>query len=336
MTRRTKTLTKYIDKVGEEDEGFCTEDQSESRMFHYDSSVEVSGNDRDDGGCDCDNGCDCTDCMACDDCGDPVDECGCDGCIVCNDCDCDMDDCKCYNKRLTEGCSDCSMNLGDACSGCREDNFRDNSRPNCMDMGNYHSNCQYDCGCEIEHECGGSDRDGSDGEMVSPPLDVADLPDWTRANYPQETNSTCGSHQHTSFKRMKYYSIVMCRGFQEYMTRELFAWAKATGIREGSSFYRRMRGDVHWCKREYDAFEQINSTSKEDCRYRVINYCWSLMSHSSGEQMRTMEVRVLPAFQDVEYTISAHKELNRIIEQYVETNIDSLEHRRKQMTCLDV
>ena len=328
-------MTKYIDKVGEEDEGKCTAEQSESRMFHYDSSVEVACNDRGDDECDCENDCECNDCMSCDDCGDSVDECCCDDCLRCNDCDCDIEDCKCYMKKPTDGCSDCSDVLERACSGCREDNFRDNSRPTCMDIGNYHSNCQYNCGCEIDHTCRADRSDGVDGEMVSPQLDVEDLPDWTRSNYPEETNSTCGSHQHTSFKRMKHYSIVMCRGFQEYMTRELYAWAKATGIREGSSFYRRMRGDVHWCKNEYDAFEQINSTGKEDCRYRMINYCWSLVSNSSGEKMKTMEVRVLPAFQDVEYTISAHKELNRIIEQYIETNIDSLEHRRKQMTCLD-
>ena len=336
-------MTKYIDKVGVEAEGKCTEEQSESRMFHYDSSVEVSGNDSDsrDYDCECENNCDCTECMSCDDCGDSVDECRCDGCLVCSECKKDEDDCECYNKLITVGCTDCELvsekHLEQiACSGCKQDNFKMNAVPNCLEEGNYHSACEYDCGCETEHTCRGDRSDGVDGEMVSPPLDVADLPDWTRANYPEETNSTCGAHEHTSFKRMKYYSIVMGRGFQECMTRELYAWAKATGIREGSSFYRRMKGDVHWCKSEYDAFEQINSTGKEDCRYRKINYCWSLVSNSSGEKMKTMEVRVLPAFQDVEYTISAHKELNRIIEQYIETNIDSLEHRRKQMTCLDV
>ena len=42
-------MTKYIDKVGVEAEGKCTAEQSESRMFHYDSSVEVANNDRDGG-----------------------------------------------------------------------------------------------------------------------------------------------------------------------------------------------------------------------------------------------------------------------------------------------
>ena len=124
----------------------------------------------------------------------------------------------------------------------------------------------------------------------------------------------------------------MCKGFQEYMTKELMAWAKATGIREGSAFYRRMKGDIHWCKNMYDAYQQIQSSGKDDCRYRMINYCWSLKNNSSNENMKTMEVRVLPAFQDVEYTISAHKELTRIIEQYIDDNKDSLQQRRKTIT----
>ena len=66
----------FAHKDATELEGEVTQDQSESAEFHYDSSVEVCGNERDDGDydCDCENNCDCTDCMACDDCGDGVDE----------------------------------------------------------------------------------------------------------------------------------------------------------------------------------------------------------------------------------------------------------------------
>jgi hypothetical protein len=45
-----------------------------------------------------------------------------------------------------------------------------------------------------------------------------------------------------------------------------------------------------------------------------------------------MEVRVLPAFQNVDYTVSAQKELTRLIEQYIDNNIDSLQHRRQSIT----
>jgi hypothetical protein len=322
-------MTKYIDKVGQEDEGACTYEQSETSAFHYDSSVEVCGNERDDD-CDCTVECDCDSCMNCDDCNEQVDYCDCISCRRCDECDEDEDDCECHlTLAHVESCKECLEISRDnesllACNEHNMEAFLDSSTPRCMDIGNYHSNCDYECGCEINHECRGDGTDNRDGEMVSPPLDAKDLAQWTRDNYPQQTNTSCGSHQHTSFKRMKYYSIVMCKGFQEYMTKQLMEWAKATGIREGSAFYKRIDGQVHWCKNNYDAYQQISTSSKEDCRYRMINYCWQLHG--------TMEVRVLPAFQDVEYTISAHKELTRIIEQYIDDNNNSLQQRRKTIT----
>lgn len=315
-------LTKdYADKDATELEGELTQDQSESSHFHYDSSVEVCGNDRD-RDCDCDNNCDCTDCMACDDCGDGVDECSCDHCLVCNDCDEDIDDCTCYDKLVTKGCSDCSDVLESACSGCREDNFRDNSRPNCMEMGNYHSNCQYECGCETDHQCRSS-GDGVDGEMVSPPLPTKELSQWIRDNYPVRTNTSCGAHRHRSFKKIKYYSILMDRTFNIYLVNRLRAWGKKVGVREGSALFRRLNGDVHWCKNMYDGYNQISTSDKEDCRYRIINYCWKLHG--------TVEIRVLPAFQDVELTVSAHKELGDIMDDYITRNINTLEQRRRKL-----
>ena len=322
----------YAAKDATELEGEVTSEQSGSAEFHYDSSVEVSGNDRDDGDydCDCDNNCDCTECASCDDCGDSVDECRCDGCLECSDCNCDMDDCACYDKKVTDGCSDCddasSKHLEKiACSGCKEDNFRDNAVANCLEQGNYHSNCQYECGCEIEHSCRAtrSDGDGVDGEMVSPPLQTKALSQWIRDNYPVRTNTTCGAHRHRSFKKIKYYSILMDRQFHEYLIRRLRAWGKSVGVREGSALFRRLNGDVHWCKDMYDGYNQISTSDKEDCRYRIINYCWKLHG--------TLEIRVLPAFQDVELTVSAHKELGDIMDDYITRNINTLEQRRTKL-----
>jgi len=329
VTEDFPLTTKYIHKSAGEIEGAVTQEASETSSFHYDSSVEVCGNRRDDDcECDCTVDCDCDSCMRCDDCSEQIDYCECIECRRCDECDKDEEDCECHlTLAHVESCDLCnSISTRDslrACEDHRSGAFLDNSSPRCMDIGNYHNDCDYDCGCEINHEC----RDGTghvDGEMVSPPLDAEDLPQWTRENYPEETNTTCGAHQHTSFKRMKYYSIVMCKGFQEYMHIGLMAWAKATGIRDGSAFYKRMNGDVHWCKKMYDAYQQIQTSDKDDCRYRIINYCWRLHG--------TMEIRVLPAFQNVEYTVSAQKELTRLIEQYVDSNIDSLQHRRQSIT----
>ena len=329
VTEDFPLTTKYIYKSASELEGAVTQEASETSSFHYDSSVEVSGNRRGDNDCDCTVECDCDSCMRCDDCNEQIDYCDCISCRRCDECDEDEEDCECHSTiAYVESCDDCNsistLGILRACCNHREGAFLDNSSPRCMDIGNYHNDCDYDCGCEINHECRGDGSEYVDGEMVSPPLNAEDLPQWTRENYPEETNTTCGAHQHTSFKRMKYYSIVMCKGFQEYMHIGLMAWAKATGIRDGSAFYKRMNGDVHWCKKMYDAYQQIQTSDKDDCRYRIINYCWRLHG--------TMEVRVLPAFQNVEYTVSAQKELTRLIEQYVDSNIDSLQHRRQSIT----
>ena len=329
VTEDFPLTTKYIYKSASELEGAVTQEASESSSFHYDSSVEVSGNRRDDYDCSCSNDCDCESCMRCDDCNEQIDYCDCISCRRCDSCDEDEEDCDCHSTiAYVESCEECQaisdMTTLRACDDHRQGAFLDNSNPRCMDIGNYHSDCDYDCGCEIDHTCRGDGSENVDGEMVSPPLNAEDLPQWTRENYPEETNNTCGAHQHTSFKRMKYYSIVMCKGFQEYMHIGLMAWARHTGIREGSAFYKRMNGDVHWCKKMYDAYQQIQTSDKDDCRYRIINYCWRLHG--------TMEVRVLPAFQNVEYTVSAQKELTRLIEQYIDSNIDSLQHRRQSIT----
>jgi len=318
--------TKYIYKSASELEGEFTREASETSSFHYDSSVEVCGNDRN-GDCDCTAECDCESCMRCDDCNEHIDYCDCMDCLRCNSCDEDEENCECHiTLAHVMSCEECQA-VSDiatlrACDDHRSGAFLDDSSPRCMDLDNYHIDCDYDCGCEINHYC--RESDNVDGEMVSPPLHSEDLPQWTRENYPEATNTTCGAHQHTSFKRMKYYSIVMCKGFQEYMHIGLMAWAKETGIREGSAFYKRINGDVHWCKDMYDAYQQIQTSDKDDCRYRIINYCWRLHG--------TMEVRVLPAFQNVEYTVSAQKELTRLIEQYIDNNIDSLQHRRQSIT----
>jgi hypothetical protein len=192
-------------------------------------------------------------------------------------------------------------------------------------MDNYHSNCQYECGCEIEHECRATRRDGDgvDGEMVSPPLPTKELSQWIRDNYPVRTNTTCGAHRHRSFKKIKYYSILMDRTFNIYLVNRLRAWGKSVGVREGSALFRRLNGDVHWCKNMYDGYRQISTSDKEDCRYRIINYCWKLH--------KTVEIRVLPAFQDVELTVSAHKELGDIMDDYITRNINTLEQRRTKL-----
>jgi hypothetical protein len=200
--------------------------------------------------------------------------------------------------------------------------FLDHASAMCLRIGNASMECDYDCGCEIDHNCGRTEN--RDGEMVSPPIETKDLTQWIRDNHPVKTNTTCGSHRHRSFKRIKYYSILMDRTFNIFLVNRLRAWGKSVGVREGSALFRRLNGDVHWCKNEYDGYNQISTSSKEDCRYRIVNYCFKLHE--------TIEIRVLPAFQDVELTVSAQKELGSIMDDYITRNIDSLRSIREQVS----
>jgi len=310
----------YTHKDAVELEGECTSDQAESTHYHYDSSVEVCGNNED-SDCDCSIECECDRCYRCEDCGESESYCTCTGCLRCHDCEEDEDDCECNVKTAFDPeCSDCKEDSRVAlekiaCSSHRMEAFYDHSGARCIMIGNASLECDYECGCEIDHD--GCDRGGNrDGEMVSPPLETRELTQWIRDNTPVRTNNTCGSHRHRSLKRMKYYSILMNKSFMEYLINRLRVWGNKVGVRKGSALFKRLDGDVHWCKAMYDGYNQINTEGKEDCRYRTVNYCWKLHS--------TVEIRVLPAFQDVELTISAQKELGSIMDDYITNNINSL------------
>jgi len=295
---------------------------------HSDHSVEVCGNRGDgDDDCNCEMECDCEECSRCDHCNTRCADCECDDCIVCYKCGDIFNDCTCYDHQPQEGCDDCKevskqQGADTACSSCQYELFSGNSCNECYERGNYYLDCSYECGCEIDHHCS-RNYDEVDGELVSPPMLRYEMIPWVREFYGR-TNSSCGEHQHFSLKMRKMYSILMDESFHEYAKERLWQWAKDMGVREGSSFYRRMRGDVQWCHDRYEAYDQINSEYKDDCRYMHVNYCWN--------QHKTMEVRLLPAFQDVELMVSAHKELANIIEQYCADHIDSLATRHRTIT----
>ena len=322
---------KHVHKIGEEDEGAHPAHRRESSSFHGDSSVEVSGNEGRECDGDCDFDCDCDDCRVCDSCESHQDNCDCTVCQRCHECDSHYGDCGCYvTSAANEDCDECKF-IHENCS-CNEESeacethqleaFENNSYQQCDDT---YMQCQGDCGCEIYHECGMEDDNGLvDGEMVSPPLLPAHMAEWSRENYPSEVNTSCGSHQHTSFKLMKDYCIALDRDFETYLIQRLASWGKKHNINAGSALYSRLAGDKHWCRKGYRGYDQLITSDKSDCRYQIVNYCYLLHG--------TMEVRVLPAFAQVELNVSAHKELTRAIEQFIEDNKDSLQQRRKTIT----
>ena len=318
----------YAQKDGVELEGECTSEQANSSHYHYDSSVEVCGNDEDHE-CDCGNDCECDECYTCDDCGHREANCSCSDCLRCHDCEEDQEDCECdIESAFDPECDDCKEESKEhvskvvACVEHRMEKFLNHAGAYCILIGNASLECDYDCGCDVDHNCGRTEN--RDGEMVSPPIETKDLTQWIRDNHPVKTNTTCGSHRHRSFKRIKYYSILMDRTFNIFLVNRLRLWGKSVGVREGSALFRRLNGDVHWCKNEYDGYNQISTSSKEDCRYRIVNYCFKLHE--------TIEIRVLPAFQDVELTVSAQKELGSIMDDYITRNIDSLRSIREQVS----
>lgn len=322
--------------VGLEIEGHIIKDRIYDGEYHYDGSVDVGGSNND---CDCDGSCrdncecysycECQDCIICDRCSEPTVDCCCEECMICVECDYPSDECDC-DKRNTcrEECAECEKTQAEndnrymACEECIRKFVDDNHHYRCNVAGNQYTECNFDCACECQCRCDCSDGEGTDGEVVSYVLPENKVEDWLKRNEPaiERTNNTCGAHQHIGGMNNKEYSILMDYKFHEYLASELRDWGKENKIREGSAFWNRLAGHNTFCKDDFRPREQKLDRHKESSRYCFINYCWALH--------RTMEVRVLPAFQKPELRVKACNKVLEIVHTYLANNkpkIHSLE-----------
>lgn len=311
---------KHVAFIGLEDEGAVPEELRDTDLYHYDSSVEVVGDG--DGDCSCRDNCECPECRRCTGCDCRLDSCECSGCIVCSECENIWADCDCYYgaEYAVEGCQDCIDNDGDACGHHVREAFDDNSILDCYSGCNdTYTSCDMDCGCE--HDCGNGD--GIDGEIVSPALPYEKVLEFMDNHHVLQSNNTCGGHRHFSFKsNMRAQSILLNREFNDlWLPTWLEHWGRTANINKDSAFYQRLAGDVHWCKRNYDAIGQLMSgRSKEEYRYRRVNYCYGLHE--------TMEIRVLPEFQKFSLMRASTIALAHIVDEFVEQYKDDIKLMR--------
>lgn len=147
------------------------------------------------------------------------------------------------------------------------------------------------------------------GEIISyPTRDLLMLLHQIKDNYPDKTNHTCGLHIHTSFKSKLMYAHLMEFSFYEFFIERWKAWGEGR-VKKYTSFWKRLDGENEYCQIAHRPDCQVTYKCKKD-RYTQLNYCYSLH--------QTIENRLLPAFQNVDLSLSAIEEYVSIIDDYLD------------------
>jgi len=305
-----KIPLKHVHFIGTEDEGAVPTELRDTSLYHYDSSVHVVGDDDNDDECNCYEECNCSECLMCSHCDEHIDDCECESCILCYNCDSPFSRCSCYlnDEYVDTDCSSCKENT--PCHFHELEGFNNNCRIDCESSHGTYYSCNQNCGCE----CNCCDRkDGVDGEIVSRPLLYSEVLDFMDKHHVIESNNSCGGHRHFSFiSNVRAQSILLNRKFNDrWLPHFLTMWGKEANVNAGSAFWKRLDGDVHWCKQPWNGIRQIMAGStKDDCRYNRVNYCFGLHG--------TMEIRVLPEFQKFDLMRSSTIALAHIVDEFVE------------------
>lgn len=150
------------------------------------------------------------------------------------------------------------------------------------------------------------------GELVSKPFSsLKELNQFLEKNYIDETHS-CGSlHIHVSFKNIALYGQLMTPEFNKFFQKRMREWGKEWPC-SNREFWNRLEGGNRYCSRDYRADKQVKSTTKGYHRYTQLNYCWSFH--------KTLECRLLPAFQQVRTAKGAIEAYLNCIEEFLEKN----------------
>jgi hypothetical protein len=136
------------------------------------------------------------------------------------------------------------------------------------------------------------------GEFVSPLLEPKreEYGEWIKGSYPSLMNQTCGLHVHASFKSLYQYHLTTTREYFDGVYFALEAWGRENGIKN-KEFWKRLKGENSFCKREFMPDQQVWYKDKEGKRYCGLNYAYS--------RYKTVELRVLPMFKDYTLAIGA-------------------------------
>lgn len=272
--------------------------------------------------------CDESECYRCTGCGYTESECACNDCRNCNICDSNIDYCECESCRYCDNCDtqvescncECRHNiLYNDCQSCMQDThiYCDDIYTQCEDLEH---NCQCYNG-EPDITNGIFKEDGSvhtslyDGEAVSNPGDVRFVNMFLRENYPDEVNDTCGMHVHLSFTNYFDYMTLCDEKFHDSVLRSLKIFMTKHNLQD-TELPNRMAG-VYYAQRQYNGLSQQLDPYGSD-RYTTVNY-------SSFKKHNTIELRVLPMFDNIEDGIKAIRWYYRFVQRYLQNNYISLD-----------
>jgi hypothetical protein len=147
------------------------------------------------------------------------------------------------------------------------------------------------------------------GELPSKILQLSEISNWLKVNYPQHVHKSCGFHIHMSFRKALHYERLMVPEYQETILAYLSKWAKDEGIPQKHHIWERLTGKNTFCKKEFFADAQVVPINKNynhtgASRYTAINYCYG--------QHGTIECRVLPMLNTAEQADRAVKQVINI------------------------
>ena len=148
--------------------------------------------------------------------------------------------------------------------------------------------------------------------------------------YPDVTSRSAALHVHLSFKQKDSLTLLASEDFFQYFRRKWKAWGERMNVREGSAFWERLEGQNQYCRQntmtdwptaQYGgSYMYIN---RHNDRYRQLNF-------HAWDEHTTVEVRLLPMFQQAKLAVSAVEELIAMFDDYlnnvvVNKSVDTIE-----------
>ena len=143
------------------------------------------------------------------------------------------------------------------------------------------------------------------GEIQLGPMVPAGMTTLMRKVYPKLLDPSCGLHVHMSFSKVLHYRLLMIPEYPETILYYLTRWAEKEKLPKEHPIWARLKGNSEFCQNKFWPDAQMQTRVKDwnkeryGHRYTVVHFGW--------ERQRTVEVRVLPMFKEVEQALSAIK-----------------------------
>ena len=223
-------------------------------------------------------------------------DCYCDNCRRCSHCDYETPECECDSCRE---CVSCGYHPDD----CECDDDDQEFEWNCEDT-------YMDCDNNEYCECGTNGV--VNGEIVSRilkwkhPHQVRLFIDESK---PYRVDDECGRHEHVGGLTAWEYAQLMSQEFNVYSEKILHRWGMDNKINEGTAFWMRLSGKIHWSRNKFVPSSKVELTYKENARYMRWNFCRALKG--------TIECRMLPTFQKNELNFRSAYIIPAIIRVYL-------------------